>query len=327
MLDDNMSQCPTWSRASVDAAAPDMFSQVPARTKRLSTYCDTTEYDIFLAQENLVDFQQIEEGQFGPVYRANRQSETVCVPVALKPIKSSLSSQFDVSNFLREMAIIKCIRHPNVAQVYGVVNEANWIVMEYLHNGDLKHFLMHKKQHVFSLLKYMLNISMGMHYLSAKGFIHRKLAARNILVSEHEVCKVADLDLGQGWTTSHAPSTTTAATIAAAMGNIPEGVQDPYSMLRWMAPENVLNQHFSMASDVWSYGVVVWEMFNPAETPYRECDDRTCAERIVQGYLMEVPRECPERVAKIVKACWYQNPANRPSFLYISSLLNSIILE
>ena len=62
-------------------------------------------------------------GQFGPVYRANRQTEHVCVPVALKPIKSALSSETDVGKFLREMAILKCIRHPNIAQVYGVVNE------------------------------------------------------------------------------------------------------------------------------------------------------------------------------------------------------------
>ena len=97
-------------------------SKVP-RAKRLSTYCDITEYDIFLSQDDLVGFQQIEEGQFGPVYRANRQTEHVQVPVALKPIKSRLTTEAEVSTFLREMAIMKCVRHPNIAQVFGVVNE------------------------------------------------------------------------------------------------------------------------------------------------------------------------------------------------------------
>jgi serine/threonine protein kinase len=106
-----------------------------------------------------------------------------------------------------------------------------------------------------------------------------------------------------------------------------EGVQDPYNTLRWMAPENLQSHHFSTASDVWSFGVVMWEMFDPPSLPYKECDDKVCVERITQGYVLEVPEECPERVAKILKACWYQNPASRPSFLYISSLLSSIILE
>lgn len=100
--------------------------EVP-KTNRMSTYCDTSEYDIFLPREALVDFQQIEEGQFGPVYRACRQTESAQVPVALKPIKSRLSSEADVGNFLREMAILKCIRHPNIAQVFGVVIEGNSI--------------------------------------------------------------------------------------------------------------------------------------------------------------------------------------------------------
>lgn len=90
---------------------------------RMSTYCNVTEYDIFLSCEDLVDFQQIEEGQFGPVYRAYRQTKHVCVPVALKPIKNPLASEAEVGNFLREMAILKCIRHPNIAQVFGVVND------------------------------------------------------------------------------------------------------------------------------------------------------------------------------------------------------------
>ncbi len=106
-------------------------------------------------------------------------------------------------------------------------------------------------------------------------------------------------------------------------------MKDPFNILRWMAPECLQHQIFSAASDVWSYGVVMWEMFNPKLLPYEECDDRVCIDRILKGFVLDVPSEevCPERVRKIMKACWYQNPASRPSFLYMSSLLNSIILE
>ena len=108
-----------------------------------------------------------------------------------------------------------------------------------------------------------------------------------------------------------------------------EGVKDPYNILRWMAPESLQNQIFSTASDVWSFGVVMWEMFNPTLLPYEECEDHVCVGRILKGYLLDIPSQevCPERVGKIMKACWYQNPSSRPSFLYISSLLNGIMIE
>lgn len=148
----------------------------------------------------------------------------------------------------------------------------------------------------------------------------QKLAARNILVSEHEVCKVADLDLGYQSNGLEEDSLSSSA-------NIEEGLKDPNRMLRWMAPEILLHRHFSAASDVWSYGVLMWEMFHPSQLPYQECDDRVCVERIVQGYTLSTPEACPEKVAKIMKACWYQNPASRPSFLYVSSLVDSFITE
>lgn len=151
----------------------------------------------------------------------------------------------------------------------------------------------------------------------------QKLAARNVLVSETEACKVADLDLGSQNDRLQEESNPASALAA----NFQEGLKDPNRILRWMAPEILLHQHFSTASDVWSYGILMWEMFNPSQLPYPECDDRVCAERIVQGYMMSVPDACPERVAKIMKACWYQNAASRPSFLYISSLLSNMLTE
>ena len=134
---------------------------------------------------------------------------------------------------------------------------------------------------------------------------------------------MADLDLGSQSYWMDFGTTTTAPTLQEE-----GGVVDPYNTLRWMAPENLTNRIYSPASDVWSYGVVIWEMFNPTCLPYQECeDDEVCAGRIMKGFLLEIPGECPERVGKILKACWYMNPSSRPSFLYMSSLLNRIIIE
>ena len=152
--------------------------------------------------------------------------------------------------------------------------------------------------------------------LTSLLYTFQKLAARNVLVSESEVCKVADLDLGGSQVEENILNTSPQ-----------EGVKDPYKPLRWMAPESILQRLFSDASDVWSYGVVLWEIFNPSKMPYDECDDKVCVDRIVKGFVPDVPKDCPETVKKIMKACWYQTPSSRPSFLYISTLLSNTILE
>ena len=137
-------------------------------------------------------------------------------------------------------------------------------------------------------------------------------------MSENEVCKVADLDLC---------SESNRLEEEEDGLRLQEGVSDPNRILRWRAPETLKLRYFSTASDVWSYGVVLWEMFNPSLLPYPDCDDRMCVERILDSHTLDVPLACPERVAKIMRACWYQSPACRPSFLYISSLISCFITE
>ena len=137
-------------------------------------------------------------------------------------------------------------------------------------------------------------------------------------MSETEVCKVGDLELGSQRD----------LTEDNLMNTSPQdGVKDPNKILRWMSPESLTQHLFSPASDVWSYGVTLWEMFNPTKLPYEECDDKACLERISKGQVMDIPENCPEIVKKIMKACWYQEPRNRPSFLYMSTLLNNALLQ
>ena len=108
---------------------------------------------------------------------------------------------------------------------------------------------------VSQLVKYMVDISMGMHYLSERGLIHRDLAARNILVGEGELCKVADFGL-----LKELPKDD-------AIYHMKTSVPCP---VRWMSPESVSQRRFSTASDVWSYGILLWEMFKPSKKPYND---------------------------------------------------------
>ena len=91
--------------------------------------------------------------------------------------------------------------------------------------------------------------------------------------------------------------------------------------LRWMAPESIEHKQFSTASDVWSYGILLWEMFNPKEIPYPDLTDMQFAVKVARGYTQPIPSQCPSTVAKIMKSCWHSIPSKRPSFAYISVLL------
>lgn len=126
------------------------------------------------------------------------------------------------------------------------------------------------------------------------------------MVSDNEQCKVADFGLLRELDDFQE--------VYVASG-------DARSPVRWMAPESIAKKMFSPASDVWSYGVLLWEMFNPNKIPYPKFENMQLVMELAQGYTMSVPSECPTTVAKIMRACWKFKPAKRPSFLLISMLL------
>jgi len=158
------------------------------------------------------------------------------------------------------------------------------------------------------LVKYMIDVAMGMHYISERGLVHRDLAARNILVGEGEICKVADFGLLRELPKDDS--------IYHMQTNVPCPV-------RWMPPESISERSFSTASDVWSFGILQWEMFNPKKHPYDHMGNIEVAMKVTTGYRLPVPRRCPPVVARIMKACWHANPSKRPSFRLILILLST----
>ena len=140
------------------------------------------------------------------------------------------------------------------------------------------------------------------------------LAARNIMVGcagPDEICKVGDFGL---------------------LREIPQGAavyvssRDVPLPMRWMAPESLEDHEFSTASDVWSFGVVLWEMYNPKEIPYDNIkikDATSLAMKVGRGLRLAIPEEYPSKVERIMKACWQENPTKRPSFIFIAQLLTS----
>ncbi|XP_065907462.1 uncharacterized protein [Dysidea avara] len=267
-----------------------------------------------ISKESLSDFKKIGKGQYGEVQSALYRPSPGSAPikVAVKKTKESCSPQ-EKENFLKEIVVMAQFMHPNIVRVFGSVDQGGpcpWLVLEYLANGDLKAFLKHNHRPVHRLVKYMVDIAMGMHYLSEKGFVHRDLAARNIFMDENELCKVGDFGLLRE--TSKREEDGENLYILQSSLALPA---------RWMAVESITDQIFSSASDVWSFGVLMWELFNPGVRPYKTADNMAVIAQVSAGIRLEIPEKCPKTVGQVMQACWNADYTKRPSFLVIANIL------
>ncbi|KAL5484137.1 hypothetical protein EMCRGX_G020585 [Ephydatia muelleri] len=263
----------------------------------------------------LSEYVQIGQGQFGEVFKATMFKGTPAeVTVTVKTVKGT-SSGMERDSFIKEMCAMSKIMHPNIVQLFGLVygeNETPSVVFEYLSYGDLKSFLSKNHRSVQQLVKYMIDVAMGMHYIAERRLTHRNLALKNVYVGENEICKIADCGLFRELPNSDF-----------------EAKNDALLSFRWMAPECVNgSQQLSIASDVWSYGILMWEMFNPDLIPYHNIlDTMECMSKICEGYRLRIPEKAPNILSRLMKASWHESPEKRPNFSLITTLLMTKGLE
>ncbi|XP_075912150.1 uncharacterized protein LOC116938389 isoform X2 [Petromyzon marinus] len=236
-------------------------------------------------------------GQYGEVYEGVWRKYSLTV--AVKTLKEDT---MEVEEFLKEAAVMKEIKHPNLVQLLGVCTREPpfYIVTEFMPRGNLLDFLREcsRAEVTAVVLLYMATqISSAMEYLERKNFIHRDLAARNCLVSENHVVKVADFGLSRLMT----GDTYTARA----------GAKFP---IKWTAPESLAYNKFSIKSDVWAFGVLLWEIATYGLSPYPGIDLSQVYERLEKGYRMDRPKGCPHPVYQLMRSCWQWNPLDRPSF-------------
>ena len=136
------------------------------------------------------------------------------------------------------------------------------------------------------------------------------LAARNVMIDRDEICKVGDFGLLRELPKDANVYVSTTKT--------------PFP-LRWMAPESHMRKEFSTATDVWSFGIVMWEIHNPTELPYKDLNNIEVATNTCMGTRLEIPKSYPPTVADVMKACWQYEPLKRPSFLLIAMLLTNVV--
>ncbi|XP_066950449.1 tyrosine-protein kinase TXK isoform X1 [Macrobrachium rosenbergii] len=241
--------------------------------------------------------EELGSGQFGVV----RHGKLRNLDVAVKMMKEGTMSEND---FIEEAQVMTKLRHPNLVQLYGVCSMYRpiYIVTEYLKNGSLLNYLRSKDKVLLNnneiLLDMCLQVCEGMAYLERQKFIHRDLAARNCLVGAHGEIKVGDFGLAR------------------------HVVDDEYTgsggakfPIKWAAPEVLNFMRFSSKSDVWAYGVLMWEVFSCGKMPYGKAKNTEVVEMVVQkGCVLDKPRFCPDNVYNVMRKCWDRTPEMRPAF-------------
>ncbi|XP_026674758.1 tyrosine-protein kinase transmembrane receptor Ror-like [Ceratina calcarata] len=274
--------------------------------------CASPEVPI-LQRESLLFLQDIGEGCFGKVYKGESCTGDSKEIVAIKVLKDSASREAE-EDFMREVDIMSTFRHSNILTLKGVVlregNNSPWMVFEYMPLGDLAEVLRSNSRALRStkpglqpltqesLHWITIQIAAGMTYLSGQRFVHRDLACRNCLVGFDLVVKIADFGMSRDVYTC-----------------------DYYKIggsrllpVRWMSPESVMYGRFTLESDVWSFGVVLWEVYSFGKQPYYGHNNEEVVKLIFQGIMLIPPEECPPFVCQLMRECWKTDPKDRIKF-------------
>ncbi|XP_073089246.1 tyrosine-protein kinase Fer isoform X5 [Manis javanica] len=260
-----------------------------------------------LNHEDVTLGELLGKGNFGEVYKGILKDKTA---VAVKTCKEDLPQELKIK-FLQEAKILKQYDHPNIVKLIGVCTQRQpiYIIMELIPGGDFLSFLRKKKDDIKlkQLVKFSLDAASGMSYLESKNCIHRDLAARNCLVGENNILKISDFGMSRqedGGVYS-----------SSGLKQIP---------IKWTAPEALNYGRYSSESDVWSFGILLWETFSLGVCPYPGMTNQQAREQVERGYRMSAPQHCPEDIFKIMMKCWDYKPENRPKFSELQKELTVI---
>uniref|UniRef100_A0A4X2JTI9 Tyrosine-protein kinase receptor n=1 Tax=Vombatus ursinus TaxID=29139 RepID=A0A4X2JTI9_VOMUR len=273
-----------------------------------------------VAREKISLLRELGQGSFGMVYEGNAkdivkgEAET---RVAVKTVNESASLRERIE-FLNEASVMKGFSCHHVVRLLGVVSKGQptLVVMELMVHGDLKSYLRSLRPDAENnpgrppptlreIIQMAVEIADGMAYLNAKKFVHRDLAARNCMVAEDFTVKIGDFGMTRDiYETDYYRK--------GGKGLLP---------VRWMAPESLKDGVFTTYSDVWSFGVVLWEISSLAEQPYQGLSNEQVLKFVMDGGYLDQPDNCPERVNSLMQMCWQYNPKMRPTFIEIIEML------
>ncbi|XP_071842913.1 fibroblast growth factor receptor 2-like [Apostichopus japonicus] len=313
------------NRSSKRASSSKLRSDIPANPYISLTTRKSMEFP--RKKLNLLDC--VGSGVFAAVYKAEaigilKPKETSIV--AVKVLKANLTAN-NKNDFLKELVLFRSLgEHENLVAMYGCCTDRDpmYLIMEYLPHGNLQEHLRSlvnesSKYETYSnrivehglspeaLLNFGIQIARGMEFLDSKKCIHRDLASRNILLGECYVCKISDFGLARDVAETEQYET-------KSRGRVP---------IRWMAPEALVNNMYTIKSDVWSFGVLMWEIITLGAHPYPGMSPRQVIYSIQNGYRMPQPDHCNDEIYAMLLTCWQHHPDKRPNFTEIRvSLVN-----
>ncbi|XP_044866037.1 tyrosine-protein kinase Mer isoform X2 [Mauremys mutica] len=283
--------------------------------------------DVVIDRDSLALGKILGEGEFGSVMEGHlSQPNGTVQKVAVKTMKLEDFSQREIEEFLSEAACMKDFDHPNVIRLLGVCIELSsrqvpkpMVVLPFMKYGDLHSFLLRSRfetgtQHVplQTLLKFMVDIALGMEYLSTRQFLHRDLAARNCMLRDDMTVCVADFGLSKKIYSSD----------YYRQGRIAK------MPVKWIAIESLADRVYTTKSDVWAFGVTMWEIATRGMTPYPGVQNHEIYDYLLHGHRLKQPEDCLDELYEVMYSCWRADPHERPAFpelkLHLEKLLESL---
>ncbi|XP_006874168.1 PREDICTED: fibroblast growth factor receptor 3 isoform X2 [Chrysochloris asiatica] len=286
-----------------------------------------------LSRARLTLGKPLGEGCFGQVVMAeaigiDKERTAKPVTVAVKMLKDDATDK-DLSDLVSEMEMMKMIgKHKNIINLLGACTQGGplYVLVEYAAKGNLREYLrarrppgmdysfdtckLPEEQLTFKdLVSCAYQVARGMEYLASQKCIHRDLAARNVLVTEDNVMKIADFGLARDVHNLDYYKKTT-------NGRLP---------VKWMAPEALFDRVYTHQSDVWSFGVLLWEIFTLGGSPYPGIPVEELFKLLKEGHRMDKPANCTHDLYMIMRECWHAVPSQRPTFKQLVEDLDRVL--
>ena len=256
-------------------------------------------------RESVCLIKKIETGKYSEVWEG-LWNDTTAVAVKTAKLDST-----ETERLYKEMEILKQISHPNLIALYAVCTkeEPIYIITELTKHGNLLEYIRGEGRSIDlpQLIHMMAQIAAGMAYLGQNNYIHQDLAARNVVLAEGLVCKLADFSSVQA--------------IRAGIYEPHAGIKLP---IKWTALEVILYSYFTIKSDVWSFGILMYELITRGRLPYPGMSNAQVVQALKTGYRMPSPKGCPEQLYKIIMECWKDDAAARPTFEVLQRKLEEL---
>ncbi|XP_063086049.1 tyrosine-protein kinase Mer isoform X1 [Cavia porcellus] len=283
--------------------------------------------DVVIDRNLLMLGKILGEGEFGSVMEGNlKQQDGTSQKVAVKTMKLNNFSQREIEEFLSEAACMKDFSHPNVIRLLGVCIEMSsqgipkpMVILPFMKYGDLHTYLLYSRletgpKHIplQTLLRFMVDIALGMEYLSNRSFLHRDLAARNCMLRDDMTVCVADFGLSK----------------KIYSGDYYRQGRIAKMPVKWIAIESLADRVYTSKSDVWAFGVTMWEIATRGMTPYPGVQNHEMYDYLLHGHRLKQPEDCLDELYEIMFSCWSADPLDRPTFsvlrLQLEKLLESL---